>query len=877
MGKGADCVFALYLNNGDPMKRKTKIIGGVLLFAILALLISSLSFAAASPTGYEESDGFINSYTGAPLDYAYSFAVIGDTQTVVKKDMANGTTYLSAIYDWLLKNKTARKIQYVFGLGDITENDTDEEWAYAKGEITKLDGVIPYLLNRGNSPHDSAKQLNKYFGGHTAYTETLSGTKDSASVVNSYVTFSIGDVKYLVLALDFGPSDDELEWASGVITDHPDCKVIITTHAYLYDDGTLQGSEDGSAPNVANGANTGEMMWDKLVKRHKNILMVLSGHNPSANIVYNQTAADGGNVVTSMLIDPQNFDAGKHGETGMVAMLYFSADGMKVSVEYISTVREQYYKAENQFTLNLGKTKSDVVTEYGVVPAQYSDEFEWPFVIFKKEATTVNGTEYAYTFYKAAKVLMKNETLGLTANTDFAYHLARSAGADSVILMRRDYVDTSTAGYTNLAYNKGTVTFDLGGFTLTDRHTHNTTLFYSHEKNVTTGDTTFRVTNGTILLSDKGLTNYSEATDCTGNRIHLLFEKITLGFTPDSTVSNVLGRYTGDEDDLFSLTFRDSVIDLANARAGVNLLTTGTKRGAIDFTFENTAVINSPVASIKLSATLADSFILNVLVKATTPNSNITHGSIVFDGKEYALDECERVTVGTIEYYKFEKPFAPHLSAQTVDFTLKFNHSYKYSDGSTKLDVWEMSYEASIIDYLETVIKTGSSRDQALAGNALSYVKAAYIHAARDNAGEVSTRIDSLIGAGFDEKNMPTISEFENRTEGLSAVQPALGSSFYLIFTLDGTYSAEAYKFTAGGESLTDCEIVTIGNKTKIIVKLNVRALVSDVEYTIDGTDIRGKYNISSYHSFAAASGDPALVKLIERLIAFAEKAYLTV
>ena len=53
---------------------------------------------------------------------------------------------------------------------------------------------------------------------------------------------------------------------------------------------------------------------------------------------------------------------------GMVALLHFSADGKTVQVEYYSTSKEKYFKAENQFSLELdvvGETVSSEIPATG--------------------------------------------------------------------------------------------------------------------------------------------------------------------------------------------------------------------------------------------------------------------------------------------------------------------------------------------------------------------------------------------------------------------------------------------------------------------------------------------------------------------------------
>jgi hypothetical protein len=103
-------------------------------------------------------------------------------------------------------------------------------------------------------------------------------------------------------------------------------------------------------------------MWDKLIKKHENIVLVLSGHDPCDNVVYAQDKGVNGNLVTQMLVDPQGVDKAQGG-VGMVTMLYFSADGKTMQVETYSTDKKAFFLEENQFTLTLDLAGDMVETE----------------------------------------------------------------------------------------------------------------------------------------------------------------------------------------------------------------------------------------------------------------------------------------------------------------------------------------------------------------------------------------------------------------------------------------------------------------------------------------------------------------------------------
>lgn len=313
-----------------------------------------------------------------PTDYAYSFAVVGDTQTMCEWD----PDAMEGIYDWILANKEDHKIEYVIGLGDITDDSTGPEWDYANRFIGKLDGKIPYVLTRGN--HDDWDDFNRHLhngfyektvdgmmvpgpvdlqkeeqpgvvDGITAEEDEPEGGIVQGDLTNSYRYFNVQGTDYLILTLDFAPNEEMLAWANSVIEAHPDHRVIAITHAYMYRDGTTLDAGDCYPPSYYKGytnAQNGDQMWEKCFSKHENVVLVLSGHDPWQHIAYRQDKGVKGNTVTQMLIDAQYVDR-NIGSTGMVAMFYFSNDGDTLTVRYYSVTKDCYGSPVSQFTVDL--------------------------------------------------------------------------------------------------------------------------------------------------------------------------------------------------------------------------------------------------------------------------------------------------------------------------------------------------------------------------------------------------------------------------------------------------------------------------------------------------------------------------------------------
>ena len=163
-------------------------------------------------------------------DYVYSFAVVGDTQSINFRDVTEGTENMSLIYQWLVNNKEKYNIEYVMGVGDITESFNadytlnrpdvfeypngpystyEAEWENAKNSVALLDGTIvngkkisiPYSLVLGN--HDNTDGFNGTFGAGNAYYESLY----SLSVTEDGVD-SLGNTRYMAGFFDVNKIED---------------------------------------------------------------------------------------------------------------------------------------------------------------------------------------------------------------------------------------------------------------------------------------------------------------------------------------------------------------------------------------------------------------------------------------------------------------------------------------------------------------------------------------------------------------------------------------------------------------------------------------------------------------------------------------------
>lgn len=327
-------------------------------------------------------------------DYDYSIAVMGDPQTVTRGDYADIT--LPAMYNYIVDNASAKKIQQVFITGDLTDTKTGKtsEWETITEHLDIFTGKLPLNMVRGN--HDESSFYDQYItpARYGTGVTTMDGT-----MKNYYRTVKMGGVDFLTLALNYRPSAAERAWACEVIEEHPNHRVIITTHNFT----TKAGGIDTS---IATGdGGTATELWNDVVSQYQNVVLVISGHIATEDIVVGTKKGVNGNTVTHVLVDQQDADQPLVGGTGLICFMYFSKNGTLVETEYYSPTRNQYYKAGNQMTFELDASWDNTVPSLQVAAdPNYTPETEYNFSVknlsaYASDKYTASGAN-TYAFLK---------------------------------------------------------------------------------------------------------------------------------------------------------------------------------------------------------------------------------------------------------------------------------------------------------------------------------------------------------------------------------------------------------------------------------------------------------------------------------------------
>jgi len=260
----------------------------------------------------------------------FSVVLIPDTQHLT--DSGTNIAYFQAAADWIVANRAAHNIQLVLQLGDITQNSSATEFGRAETPVdTILDEGIPYVSCIGNHDYDGGvpsadlsdtTSWNTHMG-TGLYTERPWWDGDfysSGKSENLYFRTTLGGRPTLVVVLEFYPRSAVLAWAGDVIEANPSHDVIIVTHSYLNDDGTLteDDAEHGPSHYSLSDSSSGVEMWAEF-KQYANVVAVFCAHHINGpNMAVLQSDGDEGNVVYQLFA---NWQEGTRGGEGRIVVL----------------------------------------------------------------------------------------------------------------------------------------------------------------------------------------------------------------------------------------------------------------------------------------------------------------------------------------------------------------------------------------------------------------------------------------------------------------------------------------------------------------------------------------------------------------------------
>jgi hypothetical protein len=309
----------------------------------------------------------------------YTLAVLPDIQMLTN----HYQEAIETLPEYLLANYQSKKIQALITTGDLTDGitngkDWDRQYSKIATELNKIEGAMPYIAIPGNHDYDNECKTDhsvSYFNAAFPISrisgwQSWGGSYADDSVVNAYYLMEFCGVKYLIFALDFGPSDEVLDWCCQITEKYPDRRVIAVTHGYLGSNGKILAAGDDDAPTQYGWSSNSQItvndpsdMWDKWLKKYSNVFMTISGHVFGDDILVREYVGENGNIVSSFLLNAQGILM-NDGLELMLGLFSFDELNQNIYVNYYSTIQDKLYNFQNQFVYSFAGNTTLLSTEY---------------------------------------------------------------------------------------------------------------------------------------------------------------------------------------------------------------------------------------------------------------------------------------------------------------------------------------------------------------------------------------------------------------------------------------------------------------------------------------------------------------------------------
>lgn len=307
---------------------------------------------------------------------SWSIIMIPDIQNYTK--LNQNQPILELMTRWIENNIDSLNVKMVMCVGDLVEQNeiinnghdgnqtAQKQWEAASKAFSYLDGKVPYITATGNHDYtinregkrwtrfDEFFPIDKNFLNRKAIVQNGVDEDEKATLANSaFELKNLNGKDFLFLTLEYAPRDYTLEWANKIVQlkQYKNHQIVMMTHAYMgRDDKRLTKDEtwvifepysidnkiQKSSRIKLPHSNTGEQIWQKLVKSTPNMQLVLAGHISGEG--YRMDKNDAGKSVHQILFDAQSMGGGHYGNggDGWLRILEFYPDNKTVKIKTFS-------------------------------------------------------------------------------------------------------------------------------------------------------------------------------------------------------------------------------------------------------------------------------------------------------------------------------------------------------------------------------------------------------------------------------------------------------------------------------------------------------------------------------------------------------------
>lgn len=411
----------------------------------------------------------------------YTFVFYPDIQETV--DFQRSKIYVQN--EWVVEHAEEMNLTAVLTLGDLT-NASLCHWSTTSDAFKVLQNAdIPHVLILGNHDYDdqtltsAGGRESGHFNENFKYEDYASKewfveAKEVGKLDNACYKFSALGVNYLVFALEFGPADSTMEWASSILDrpEYADYRAIILSHNILGRSGYFTDETNGPTKygfTATEDVNNGIDIWEKLLRKHDNVFISAGGHVAVDSIMRKFDTGDHGNQILSMLINGQSVVDynGKRGAS-LIAICKFNEKTKTMKVNYYDAINDKYFCVENQFEYDYSNWNSkNIISSEGIITDDYkapgetvefmvntkSDSTKSALVVTDERGNNIpytkNGTTYSLTMPETAlniELVEINENQ-ITLPSQIEMSIEDTLDLSTYLPIRNDYQYTLSESY----------------------------------------------------------------------------------------------------------------------------------------------------------------------------------------------------------------------------------------------------------------------------------------------------------------------------------------------------------------------------------------------------------------------------------------------
>jgi len=228
---------------------------------------------------------------------------------------------------WIVDNKSTQNIVFVTHVGDIVDRaNNNSEYTNADAAMDKLDaGNVDYSVGPGNHDMGDGSLYETYFGVARFAGKSLYAGNYGGNNYNNYSLFSASGMDFILINLQYHPTEEMLDWADGLLKANLNRRGIVESHEILKIDDTW----------------FSEYIYLAL-RDNPNLFLMVCGHDWTLDdgAAYLAELGDDGHTIHIMLADYQGFDL--LGNGGYLRILRFSPANDKIYATTYSPYIDKY-------------------------------------------------------------------------------------------------------------------------------------------------------------------------------------------------------------------------------------------------------------------------------------------------------------------------------------------------------------------------------------------------------------------------------------------------------------------------------------------------------------------------------------------------------